>query len=73
MPWTNYYKLDKEEKCPFCRIPNYTSLEEGNKLEKKRMEVDGDAIATHNHGGSVGRRAAADSLLWLNSMLLEKV
>jgi len=41
-------KVD-EEKCPFCRTPRPTSIEEMIKRYKKRVDVD-DPIAIHNIG-----------------------
>jgi len=41
--------LVTEKTCPFCRTPFATSDEEIMKRVKKRVEIDGDAIATHNH------------------------
>jgi len=41
-------KVDNE-KCPFCRAPTPTSVEEAVKRLKKRVDFD-DAIALHNQG-----------------------
>lgn len=42
-------KIDKEEKCPFCRTPIHTSEEELNKRREKCVEA-GDTHAMYNLG-----------------------
>ena len=62
-------KLDKEEKCPFCRAPAPKSVEEGIERVKKRVEV-GDAqamyeLGSYYSGGSHGLSRDMDKALEL--------
>ena len=48
-PYDNQGNEVDNRKCPFCRIPTPTSYEEGNEMEKKRMQA-GDPEAIYRQG-----------------------
>ena len=67
--YDNHGNIIAEEKCPFCRTPDHTTVEEAIERIKKRMEV-GDTYAfymmgTYYHLGRLGLPQNSDKAIEL--------